>query len=762
MVEVAKDSEAKLSGHGNIIYITKDEVKDTNFRLLHEDAEKNRPWFIRGEESLDLFFFRQMFTKLKLSLRQRSDDHHLIPGEDDAADEIIPVEVFQRAFERLLFILRDPLDSAMFDAKEYDENGNGFVGWAEFCYVYKNRKPTIRLSMTERIFLTFEQQESSILAKIVSMVMLLTIMVSSLCFVLSTVEECRDPPEGDDPPRPMEFFAYIEYVCLTIFVIDYATRLATCWAVRAEVLEKQELLDLASGHNQIILASAPQRFVNFLVKPANLIDLVAILPSLVELVTNPSGEGGSGFVVLRLVRLTRVLRVFKDPKIKEPVEVIETTIRKSTKALYVLGFNLLLGIVIFGSLMWVVEQGQWNPETQTFQRDVWSGDEHMYVPADSPFRSIPHSFWWAIVTATTVGYGDHFPVTSQGYMVAVATMLYSLVIGALPVGVIGGTFSNVWEEYEKNRKVQQAAAREERAKITRAIEKISPTKLRNLMLIEVWNERFVTDKAFDAWGVEQKRPNCAEFMGQAKIELELGEEPTTEPIELKLELEANPELVSRPASGHIIVKYTWEPNQIVAPASPMGSASRKSRRESELDPFSGKLTVSLIGGAGLLNLNLHSKSNPFALAFCYPNSPSDSKDTIQPVVWRSPTMQATLAPEWNAKHCFDFRWYDSERKYTDAPTHDPLSKPDPPAKIAVAPCPGDVPNTLTDGRLNEALDGLLSMKTALLQELERVKDEVKKMDNKVARIERDRALPGASARPFPPSPDLISETELAQ
>lgn len=747
-------SEAKFAGNGNIIYVTQDEIKNTNFRLLHEDSEKHKPWFIPAAEPLDLLFFRQMFTKLHISLLKKSDDPNFDPLENSTTDEIIPIEVFQRAFERLVFVLRDPDDSGTFDSKEYDENGNGFVGWAEFCYVYKNRKPTVRLSLAERIFLTFEQQESSIIAKIVSLVMLLTIMVSSLCFVLSTVEECQDPPEGDDPPKPMHFFSYIEYVCLALFVIDYVTRLATCWAVRAEVLEKQQLLDLTAGHDTICLASAPQRFINFVLKPSNLIDLVAILPSIVELVTNPSGEGGSGFVVLRLVRLTRVLRVFKDPKIKEPVEVIDITIRKSTKALYVLSFNLVLGIVIFGSLMWVVEQGSWNPETQSYQRKTWDGDLHEYAQSDSPFTSIPHSFWWAIVTATTVGYGDHYPVSSQGYMVAVATMLYSLVIGALPVGVIGGTFSNVWDDYAKHRKRDQEVARNERAKITRAIEKINPTKLRNLMLIEVWNERFATDRPFDAWGVEQQRPHCAEFMGQAKLALNLGRDPLIKE-RLTLELEPNPDIVSRPVSGHISIEYTWEPSYVSFPESPISMGKKISPRS---EPFSGKLTVVLIAGEGLININLLSKSNPFVLAFCYPNSPSDSKETIQPVVWRSPTCIATLAPEWTAKQNFDFRWYEVERKFTAALTLEErlgIEKSNSGEKIVVAPCPAD------NGQLNEALDGLLSMKSALLQELERVKDEVKRMGKKVERLEQKRALPADhGGLPFAPSPDLVSETEL--
>merc|ERR1712100_619419 len=112
----------------------------------------------------------------------------------------------------------------------------------------------------------------------------------------------------------------------------------------------------------------------------------------------------------------------------ESVMVIKRTVVKSTKALYVLAFNLLLGVVIFGSLMYLMEQGRWDPKMQRYERKVdrhWNATLDDYVDdyGPSPWKSIPYSFWWALVTAAGVGYGDEFPTTSNGYIVATVCMV---------------------------------------------------------------------------------------------------------------------------------------------------------------------------------------------------------------------------------------------------------------------------------------------------------------------------------------------------
>merc|ERR1712207_48532 len=104
----------------------------------------------------------------------------------------------------------------------------------------------------------------------------------------------------------------------------------------------------------------------------------------------------------------------------------------------------------------------------------------------SPFQSIPHAFWWALVTISTVGYGDMFPTTSSGYFVGSLTMVFSLVIMALPVGVIGGTFTKVWDDFEEEKQRQADALKREKSYMTLARQRINPAALTKVVLVEVW------------------------------------------------------------------------------------------------------------------------------------------------------------------------------------------------------------------------------------------------------------------------------------
>merc|ERR1719223_304560 len=143
------------------------------------------------------------------------------------------------------------------------------------------------------------------------------------------------------------------------------------------------------------------------------------------------------------------------------------SLRKSLRALYVLVLNLCLGMVIFGALMYFAEQGDWYEEAGAFMR--WEGTQwndtslrHTAVRGRSPFESIPSCFWWAIVTATTVGYGDYYsPTTVAGKFVAGISMVWSLCVLALPIGVIGGNFAMVWEDYDKEKQEAERTRIEE-------------------------------------------------------------------------------------------------------------------------------------------------------------------------------------------------------------------------------------------------------------------------------------------------------------
>jgi len=642
------------------LFIPDEKAEEYNSRILassslHDHEVVRKRFACPPQERMSLLFFRSIFTRLGNQFKGEC--------KEEDGDDNIPIEAFQRVFERLFYILGD---DEGFCAEEYDENSNGFVGWGEFSIVFHNRAISIKWSLPERIYRTFDDPDSSILAQFVSIFVLLTITASSLTFILSTTEEFE---------KHEDFFQKVETVCLIIFCIEFLFRLSTCWAVRPEVLDKEKLLEMTVGDGVITLARPFRRFISFLIAPSNIIDLAAILPGILESL-NVKLEGG-GFVVLRLVRLTRVFRAFKNPTLQEPVIVIRRTMQQSTKALYILAFNLMLGILIFGTLIYEFEKGEEQNGECCFRRidsyknETSGKDVGVFEDSTTPFSSIPHAMWWAVVTATTVGYGDMFPVTTRGYVVATATMICSLVILALPIGVIGGNFTEAWDEVKEVKKEKDEEQKKDRVFITSAIQRIEPFELSRLMLIEVWNERFPPTDQDQAFGPPREgvatRPHPAEFLGEVMLTLDLTPNQDVVCGPITLPLRANREhIVDRDVAGSLTVSYQWKPK---VPATEGFQAKEKemiqraktaSGREILPDLY-GELTVTLVGADNLLNV-CYSKnerlarqlSNPYCIVFCYPNSPGDGQ--LKPVAWRSSTINQSLSPRWESGYTWKFEW----------------------------------------------------------------------------------------------------------
>ena len=102
--------------------------------------------------------------------------------------------------------------------------------------------------------------------------------------------------------------------------------------------------------------------------------------------------------------------------------------------------------MLFSTLIYFCEKG------------VWEGGDPLDAHGGDPFASIPRSFWWCMVTLMTVGYGDAYPVTVPGKIVAGLTMIASVIITALPISVIGANFTQQWIVYKEN---DAAKAREQ-------------------------------------------------------------------------------------------------------------------------------------------------------------------------------------------------------------------------------------------------------------------------------------------------------------
>lgn len=139
-----------------------------------------------------------------------------------------------------------------------------------------------------------------------------------------------------------------------------------------------------------------------------IVDLLSILPSYVSLLL----PGGKYLLVIRILRLLRVFRVLKLVQYVGASDNLQRALWASRRKIAVFLLSVFLLMVIFGSVMYIVE----GPE--------------------NGFTSIPRSIYWAIVTMTTVGYGDISPQTSLGQTLASLVMILGYGIIAIPTGIV--------------------------------------------------------------------------------------------------------------------------------------------------------------------------------------------------------------------------------------------------------------------------------------------------------------------------------------
>ncbi len=138
------------------------------------------------------------------------------------------------------------------------------------------------------------------------------------------------------------------------------------------------------------------------------VDLLAILPTYLSLVV----PGGQALAVIRILRVLRVFRVFKLAQFVGSERLMLVALRQSAYKIAVFLVAVLSIVTVVGSLMYFVE-----------------GPEH-------GFTSIPRGIYWAIVTVTTVGFGDITPATIPGQLIAAALMVVGYGIIAVPTGIV--------------------------------------------------------------------------------------------------------------------------------------------------------------------------------------------------------------------------------------------------------------------------------------------------------------------------------------
>ena len=160
----------------------------------------------------------------------------------------------------------------------------------------------------------------------------------------------------------------------------------------------------------------------FLKTLQNWADIISILPFYVLILT-PYDSMIRNFSLLYVLRMSRTFRPLKFSYV---MQVFTQTLRASSRELYFLIFILAIQVIVYGSVTYYAER-------------------HV---KDTLFTNIPAASWWAIVTMTTVGYGDMSPATTPGKIVGCACALSGVLMIALPVSVVASNFS-LYNSYAK-------------------------------------------------------------------------------------------------------------------------------------------------------------------------------------------------------------------------------------------------------------------------------------------------------------------------
>ncbi|WP_375562187.1 ion transporter [Bernardetia sp. OM2101] len=227
------------------------------------------------------------------------------------------------------------------------------------------------------------------------------IIVLVLLSVISTIWESYPKASSEYG----EYFNIFENFSIAIFTVEYLLRLWTA--------------PLKYPH-----LSAWKAYLKYIFSFIALVDLLAILPFYLPFL------GVEDLRLLRMMRLLRLLRVFKLNRYSRALNLVYDVLKEKGEELVTTVFFALILLLVSSTLMYYVEH-ETNPEG---------------------FPNIIATLWWAVVTLTTVGYGDVVPVTMLGKILNGATALIGIGVVALPTSILSAGFLEKVEERKKAEK----------------------------------------------------------------------------------------------------------------------------------------------------------------------------------------------------------------------------------------------------------------------------------------------------------------------
>lgn len=238
-------------------------------------------------------------------------------------------------------------------------------------------------------------EDSGKFAIIFNILIIILIIASVVSVIIGSITEFEN----------FELFLIIEFISVIVFTIEYFLRIWSC-------TENKEYERPIIGR------------IKYALTPLAIIDFLAIVPFYLPFFFNVD------FRFLRILRLFRIFRIFKLARYTESFDILVRVLKREKESLLITFFLLVIVVIIASSLMYYVEKDV-QPEV---------------------FASIPHTVWWAVASLTTVGYGDIYPISPVGKLMASIIAIIGIGFVALPTGIIS---SGYVEELQKQRESTQ-------------------------------------------------------------------------------------------------------------------------------------------------------------------------------------------------------------------------------------------------------------------------------------------------------------------
>lgn len=258
------------------------------------------------------------------------------------------------------------------------------------------------------IFALIEERETSnIWSSLVTVFIQLLIIFSVVAIIIESYENLNKAYH--------EQLQKFELFVVTIFTIEYLLRLWTADLLYPDV-------------------SPTRARIRFIFSGFAIIDMLAILPFYVELAQ--THFAAMGWVVLdlrfiRILRLTRLLRILKLSRYSSSLQLVNAIMKDKKEELFITIFMCFVLIILSSAFMYNIEH-EAQPEA---------------------FPDIISTFWWAVATLTTVGYGDVYPITGLGKLISGIIALLGIGLVALPTGILSSAFiEKINEAKEKKKK----------------------------------------------------------------------------------------------------------------------------------------------------------------------------------------------------------------------------------------------------------------------------------------------------------------------